>query len=488
MSDIASVLSILFVLLIAFYVCVQTALTISEVKSSEAGANVVPAAFRPRVTLAEHRKAIDYTGEVIQSDLVSAIVGAGIALFLTFGGGFTLLLAGITALCGQGIASHIAIALIVSFALAVIDFPLCWWKEFRINERYGFEKTPARQWLAKALKEMILGWCSLAPALVAVLVICDLASYHWWTFALAATAAWYIWRISAAPRIIGFSGQAKPMQEGRLKNELRGLLNRLEYNEAEIYTMARPKSWKHGNAILVRRRGKFRLVIFNHVLARLTDDEVCAVAACAIGRVNRCHNAARLIFFIGLSTIFWWGLANLAERSWFYASLHIEPSLAIPNGAINPGLLFCICLTVVPVVLYPAVFLIHAFTRMLDYDEDAYAVAQVGAKPLVRALAKLHRDYRNSLVPNILYSLANHRRPHVTHRIRAALLVEQRDRFNLASAVNDEQRTQATRFNMVMERRRRLRDEKLQTRLSRKCEVLREASALRHRDFSLQQI
>ena len=45
MTDIASVLSILFVLLIAFYVCVHTALTISEVKSAEAGANVVPAAF-----------------------------------------------------------------------------------------------------------------------------------------------------------------------------------------------------------------------------------------------------------------------------------------------------------------------------------------------------------------------------------------------------------------------------------------------------------
>ena len=74
-----------------------------------------------------------------------------------------------------------------------------------------------------------------------------------------------------------------------------------------------------------------------------------------------------------------------------------------------------------------------------------------------------------------------------THRIRAALLVEQRDRFNQASAVNDERRTQATRFNMALERRRKLRDEKLDARLRRKSEILREASALRHRDFSMQQ-
>lgn len=486
MPDIAPVLSVLIVLLIAFYVCVHTALTISEVKSAEAGANVVPAAFHPRVTLAEHRKAIDYTGEIIQSDLVAALIGAGIALLLTFGNGFTLLLAGFTALCGQGLAAHISLALVVSFALAIIDFPLCWWKEFKINERYGFEKTPAKQWLLKALKELILGWCSLAPVIVGVLLICEGASYHWWTFALAATASWYIWKISIAPKLIGFR-QSKPMSDGPLKDRLTTLLKKLEYEDAEICTMPRPKSWRHGNAMLVKRHGKMRLVIFNHVLARLSSEEICAVAACAIGRVDHCHNAARLVFFIGLSTCFWWSLSYLAEQTWFYASMNIEPSLAIPNGAINPGLLFCICLTVVPVVLYPAVFLIHTFTRMLDYDEDAYAVSMVGAKPLVRALAKLHRDYRHSLVPNILYSLANHRRPHVTHRIRAALLAEQKERFSQASAVNDEHRTQATRFNMAMERRRRLRDEKLDARLLRKSEILREASALRHRDFSMQQ-
>lgn len=486
MSDIASVLSVLFFLLLALYVCLHVALTITEVKSEEAGANIVPAAFRGRVTLAEHRKAVDYTGEIIQTDLVAALIGAVIALFLTFGNGFTLLLAGLTALIGSGPTSHILLALIVSFALAVVDLPLCWWRDFRINERYGFEKTPPRRWFFNSVKEMFLGWIATAPVIVSLLVVCEGASYHWWTFALAGTVSWYVWTISIAPKVIGFR-QSKPLPEGRLRDKLAALLKQLEYEDTEIYAMPRLKSWRHGNAIMVSRGGKRRLVIFNHVLAHLTDDEVCAVAACAVGRVNRLHNAARLAFFIGLSVVFWWGLAGLSERSWFYAAMNIEPELAIPNGAINPGLLFAICLTIVPVVLYPAVFLIHAFTRMLDYDEDAYAVSAVGAKPLVRALAKLHRDYRTSLVPNPLYSLANHRRPHVTQRIREALLVEQRDRANFETVVSDEQRMQATRFNMLMERRRRLRDEKLDARLMRKSEILREASELRHRDFSMQQ-
>ena len=158
---------------------------------------------------------------------------------------------------------------------------------------------------------------------------------------------------------------------------------------------------------------------------------------------------------------------------------------AMPEGTVNPALLFIILLTVVPVVLYPAVFFIHGFTRMLDYDEDAYAVTHVGAKPLARALAKLHRDYRRSLTPNRFYSLANHRRPHVTQRIEAALLTEKRDRRHTANAAVDEKRARAALYNAVLAKRREERNERLALRVQLKSEKLREAANLRMRGFSL---
>ena len=198
------------------------------------------------------------------------------------------------------------------------------------------------------------------------------------------------------------------------------------------------------------------------------DEEVLAVAACAIGRINRWHNAARLAFFTALSGLFWYGFAWLSEKEFFYRALNIEPALAMPEGTVNPALLFIILLTVVPVVLYPAVFFIHGFTRMLDYDEDAYAVTHVGAKPLARALAKLHRDYRRSLTPNRFYSLANHRRPHVTQRIEAALLTEKRDRRHTANAAVDEKRARAALYNAVLAKRREERNERLALRVQLK--------------------
>ena len=487
MSDIAGLLHGLFATLIVFYVCLQVALTIFEVKNEEGSANIVPAAFRQRITLAEHRKAVDYTGEIIQSDLVSALLGAGIAVLLTFGNGFTLLLAGMTAIFGQGVGAQFALVCVVIVVLALIDLPISWWKDFRINERYGFEKTPCGVWVKERILETALGCLASLPILLGFTIILMSSSYHWWIFALFVTLCWYLWRIYLVTNwFVGFGTDVKPMAEGALKEKIAHLLAQTGHPGIEIMTVERPKAWRHGHALLAHRPGKERLVIFNHVLEKLEDDEVLAIVACAVGRVNRWHSTAKLFFFTILSFVFWWGFAKLAEMPSFYRALNIEPSLAIPNGTVNPGLLFALGLTVIPVALYPVVFAVHAFTRMLTFDEDAYAVRVVGAKPFVRAIAKLHKDYRNSLTPNRLYSLANHRRPHVTHRIASALLTETRDRRQSADAAQDEQKTRAMLYNVVMEKRRTQRNDRFAMRLQLKSEKLREAANLRSRGFSIQ--
>ena len=186
-----------------------------------------------------------------------------------------------------------------------------------------------------------------------------------------------------------------------------------------------------------------------------------------------------------MSGFFWWGFAWLAEHYFFYAALNIEPGLAIPDGTLSPALLFGILITTVLVLLHPCVFVVLAFTRMLDYDEDAYAVTHVGARPLARALAKLHRDFRRTLTPNRLYSLANHRRPHVTHRIEAALLAEKRNRRHTANAAVNEKRARASLSNSVLPTRRMARDQKLALRAQLKSAPLRAPQNLRCRGFSL---
>ena len=155
---------------------------------------------------------------------------------------------------------------------------------------------------------------------------------------------------------------------------------------AEICVSPKPAGWRLGNAYFCRRPlYPRRLVIFEDAVRQLKGDELLAVVACAAGRINRWHKPVRFLFFTAFSLLFWWGFSLLAVWPDFYAMMNIEPSLAVVHGSVNPGLLLLITLTVVPIALYPLVLFVHTFTRLLDYDEDEYAVQTVGSKPLRRA-------------------------------------------------------------------------------------------------------
>ena len=486
MSDIAHFLNATFVGLVALYVCLQTALTIAQVRSAEHAADKLPAAFRASVPIAVHRKAADYTGETAQADLVAAYLGAIVCLMLTLGNGFNVLAAGTMAIFGAGLLSQFSMCMTVLIVLALIDFPIAWWKEFRINERYGYEKMRSSVWLRRKAADTAAGLIVEAPLLLGTLYILDISSYAWWMLAFVVSAAWLVWRLFIRTDwVMGYAPDVTPMADGPNKTRLQRFLKKLELPTEDICVAPKPTRWRLGDAYFCRRPFKpRRLVIFQEAAEKLKGEELFAVVACAAGRVNRWHKPVRFVFFAVLSLLFWRGFSLLALWPDFYASLNIEPQLAVVHGSVNPGLILLITLTVVPIVLYPLVLLVHAFTRLLDFDEDAYAVQTVGSKPFIRALVKLQEDYRNTLTPSRFFSLANHIRPHVTQRITEAFIDEQKLKRAQLAARRTAEGDMAGQFASILVDRRRRRDER-NARLWRLRNLeITEKNALRHRTQS----
>lgn len=486
MSDIAHLLNACFVGLVAFYICMQTALTIAQVRSAEHAADKLPAAFRSSVPLAVHRKAADYTGETVQADLVSAYMGAIVCLLMTLGNGFNFLAAGTMAVLGSGLLSQFAMCFAVVLLLAIIDFPIAWWKYFRINERYGYEKTRSKTWIFENLSDTATGLLVTIPFLLGGLYILDISSYVWWIFAAIVTGAWLFWSIFIKPTwVMGYASGVRPMAQGALRDSLSEFLETLELPNTEIYTSPTPKGWRHGDAYFSRRPMKpRRLVIFEEAVQTLNEQELQAIVACAACRITRWHRPVRFFFFLTISTLFWWAMSLLAVWPDFYTALNIEPALAIIRGSPNPGLLMLIAVIVIPIVFYPLVLLIHAFTRMLDFDEDAFAVRTVGSKALIRALVKRHRDYRNTLTPSRFYSLANHIRPHVTQRITQAFIAEQKMKHAQHAAKAALEGDMAEQFSAVIAARRAERRKKLSRRWRARTLDLAERTSLAKRAAS----
>ena len=120
MSHSASTVNIIFLALVALYLGVQTMYLLFETHSAEIHANSFPPQFRGFITLPEHRKAIDYTGEILQCDLMNAVIGAGVAILFTVVGGLNFLWGMLVDWFGKGLLTNYLLASLVIFFLNYI--------------------------------------------------------------------------------------------------------------------------------------------------------------------------------------------------------------------------------------------------------------------------------------------------------------------------------------------------------------------------------
>lgn len=410
-----------FALLLAFYVFLHCALTISEIRRTEKASFRVPTPFAKTVSLAEHRKAVDYNADVMQCDLFNALLGALIAVLCTFASGLNVLLAAIEQVWGQGLFGQLLLVVTVTVLLALIDLPMCWWREFRINERYGYERTNASRWMRNTLKATLIGWLCEIPILSLFVVLLKVSSYQWWLAASLICTLWFCWLWLLWPLHICFGRSARPMPPGPARTLIEKLLQEQGLAGCEVFLASMPKNRIYGDGLFARRKGVSRLVLFDFVPERLSDPEqIQAVAAIVIGRQKMRLPVIRTIVSSVFAFCFWGLLAAAFTYPAFYETLGVSAQVGLRNGKPLAGLVICMLIVAAPILLYPLVFVIHFFSRSLDYLADGWAVRHVGAARLVDALIHLYRDWRITLEPSPLYSLANHRRPHITQRVRAA--------------------------------------------------------------------
>ena len=430
---------IIFALLLAFYVCLQCALTMIEVSRAERHASHVPEPFEKTVSLAEHRKAVDYHVELIQCDLVNALVGAVLAVIFTFAGGLNWLLDCIEQVWNQKLFTQFLLVVTVTGLLVLIDLPFCWLREFRVNERYGFERASQKQWFRSALIATFVGWICEIPILVLFIILLKVSSYNWWLAASAICTAWFFWIWIAGPTWRMVPGKkAARMPHGELRTHIEKRLFLEGFIGCEILTAKTPNGGIRNCGVMTGRPGKMTFILYDCVLERLKEPEqLDAIVTLIIARRRLHHNTIRFVLASAFMLVFWLLLAMAFTFPPFYEALGMSAEVALRNGKPLAGLVISLMLIAAPILLYPLVFPIHYLNRRLDFEADRYVVTRVGSKPFVEALVNLERDIRSTVEPSAPYALANHRRPHVMQRINAAL--------NLDSAL------QNSRFTKLLE-------------------------------------
>src|SRR5580693_6917641 len=134
-------LTILFIAAVSASTVLELWLVHRQVEAVAAHRDRVPEPFAGRISVQDHRKAADYTIAKVRLGRIGIVLNAGVTLSLTVGGG----IAGLDALWrGTGWGQPwlgTAVIATVACAASAVNLPLSLWRIFRLEARFGFNRT-----------------------------------------------------------------------------------------------------------------------------------------------------------------------------------------------------------------------------------------------------------------------------------------------------------------------------------------------------------
>ena len=180
-------LTALFIAAVLISTALELWLSQRQISAVATHRNRVPEPFADAVSAEEHAKAADYTIAKARFGRVAEIMNAVITLALTVGGG----IAAIDALWRRSGWSQpwLGLAVIGSVFLltGVINLPLSVWSTFKLEARFGFNRTTPALFVADLAKSLFLGVLLGGPLILATLALMERAGQLWWVW------AWALW-------------------------------------------------------------------------------------------------------------------------------------------------------------------------------------------------------------------------------------------------------------------------------------------------------
>ena len=357
----------------------------------------VPDAFAEKITLEEHQKAADYTTAKANLGTKEFLFSTTLLFIWTLGGGLEFLDQAWRAAEWSELWTGVAVILSLTFIGQILDLPLGLYRTFRLEAKFGFNRTTLGLFFTDMVKGLAIGLAIGIPFMTLILWLMGHAGTYWWLMVWVIWMGFNVFIMWAYPAFIApLFNKFVPLEEGELKQRVEELLSNNGFASQGIFVIDGSKRSGHGNAYFAGIGKNKRIVFFDTLLEGLTTDEIIAVLAHEVGHF-KCNHLKKGVAMMSVMSLL--GLALLGyllQQPWFYNGLGVgTPSTYM--GLI----LFALALPVFTFFIHP---LTSWFSRKHEFEADAFAAKHAKADDLIQALVKMYKENASTLTPDELYS------------------------------------------------------------------------------------
>jgi STE24 endopeptidase len=295
----------------------------------------------------------------------------------------------------------------------VVSLPFEIYNTFVIEERFGFNKTTPRVFIADRFKSLALTAALGAPLVAAIL----------WIFARLGDSAWfYGWIVvTAFTLIMAYLGPAlilplfyklKPLEAGELKTEIEQMAQSCNFPLTEVCQVDGSRRSTKANAFFTGFGKNKKIALYDTLINKHSVGELVAILAHEIGHFKKKHIIQSLILGIVQVGILFYLLGRFLNNEGLHQAFGVR-QVSIYASLV----LFFLIYEPVSKLLSIGMMML---SRKNEFEADAYA-AEVTGKPeeLITGLKKLSKDNLSNLTPHPLHVFLNYSHPPVTQRIAA---------------------------------------------------------------------
>ncbi|PWT79286.1 MAG: peptidase M48 [Acidobacteria bacterium] len=388
-------------------------------RHARAHANEPPSAFRGVIDETRYRRSVDYTLAKGRFSDLANVFDAAVLIAVLFSGVLPWAFRKFSANVGTSIWAMASFLFITGIVLSILAMPFVWYAQFKLEQRFGFNTTTMKTWILDRVKGFSLAVLLGYPLLALVFKLIEWTGANWWLWAAGVVIVFQLLLLLIAPAVImPLFNKFTPVPEGTLRERLFALARRTNFPTRSIELMDGSKRSRHSNAFFTGF-GRFRkIVLFDTLVAQLTELELESVLAHEIGHYKKRH----VLKFLGVSMVgvlvAFAVIAWLARQRWFYRAFGFEYHGGFAAANVVPAmLLFVLLAGTISFWLSP---ILHIWSRRFEYDADAFARETMGeAQSLSQALRKLSEKNLSNLTPHPLYSSFYYSHPTLLERERA---------------------------------------------------------------------
>ena len=190
----------------------------------------VPPEFAEKIPLQAHQKAADYTIARTKFGMLGMLVNAAVLVGFTLLGGLQWLSVEVYKLAGPGMAYQIGLLVAYTAISGLIDLPFDYYKQFGLEQRFGFNKMRRALFFIDMAKGVLLGAVIGLPLVWVMLALMERSGGLWWLYAWLVWSGFQLLMMVLFPTVIApLFNKFTPLADDSLKARIEGLMRRVGF-------------------------------------------------------------------------------------------------------------------------------------------------------------------------------------------------------------------------------------------------------------------